>query len=103
MVGDLTVDRGQLAVHVGPVTIRSSFTPREFAVHRLSGPPRPDVVTKQALIDAVWGFDFEGDPNIVEVYVGYLRRKLGRDAVRTVRHVGYQITGAIDDAPEDEA
>jgi signal transduction histidine kinase len=36
------------------------------------------------LIDGVRGFDFDGDPNIVEVYVGYLRKKLGRDAVRTV-------------------
>jgi DNA-binding response OmpR family regulator len=41
----------------------------------------------------VWGIDFDGDPNIVEVYVGYLRRKLGRDVVRTVRHVGYQLDG----------
>ena len=35
-----------------------------------------DVVSKHQLLDEVWGHDFEGDPNIVEVYVGYLRRKV---------------------------
>ena len=54
----------------------------------------PDVVPKSVLVDSVWGLDFDGDPNIVEVYVGYLRKKLGRDVVRTVRGVGYQIGGA---------
>ena len=69
------------------------LTPREFAVLEHLARRAPDVVAKQALVDAVWGYDFDGDPNIVEVYVGYLRRKLGRDAVRTVRNVGYQLTG----------
>ena len=101
-VGALHLDRGQVAATWAghdPVQL----TPREFAVIDHLARQAPDVVTKHSLVDAVWGFDFEGDPNIAEVYVGYLRRKLGRDVIRTVRHVGYQITGAIDDAPEDEA
>lgn len=91
-VGDLTLDRGQLTGRWrsgAPVTL----TPREFAVIDHLARHAPDVVGKQALIDAVWGYDFAGDPNIAEVYVGYLRRKLGRDVIRTVRHAGYQITG----------
>ena len=72
---------------------RVELTPREFAVLEYLARRAPDVVAKQALIDAVWGYDFDGDPNIAEVYVGYLRRKLGRDTVRTVRNVGYQLTG----------
>ena len=52
-------------------------------------------VSKQDILDHVWDVDFAGDANIVEVYVGYLRRKLGRSAVRTVRNVGYQLTGAV--------
>ncbi|MFP5486821.1 MAG: winged helix-turn-helix domain-containing protein, partial [Acidimicrobiia bacterium] len=69
------------------------LTQHEFAVLEHLARRAPDVVPKSGLLDAVWGIDFDGDPNIVEVYVGYLRRKLGRDAVRTVRHVGYQLTG----------
>ena len=53
------------------------------------------MVSKTELLDAVWGADFAGDPNIVEVYVGYLRRKIdrpfGTETIRTVRGVGYQI------------
>ena len=91
-VGSLTIDRGQLACSRDDGE-RVELTPREFAVLEYLARRAPDVVAKQALIDAVWGYDFDGDPNIVEVYVGYLRRKLGRDAVRTVRNVGYQLTG----------
>ncbi len=54
-----------------------------------------DTVSKTQLIDNVWGEDFTGDPNIVEVYVGRLRRKLHREAepeiIETVRGVGYRI------------
>ncbi|WP_310962577.1 response regulator transcription factor [Nocardioides terrisoli] len=72
-----------------PVTL----TPREYAVleHLLRHPDR--VVTKIELLDQVWDANAELDPNVVEVYVGYLRRKLGRDAIRTVRGVGYRIGG----------
>ncbi len=92
-VGDLTIDPRQLTCRYDdgdPVPL----TPREFAVLEHLARRAPDVVAKSSLLDAVWGIDFDGDPNIVEVYVGYLRRKLGRDAVRTVRNVGYQLVGA---------
>jgi DNA-binding response OmpR family regulator len=53
------------------------------------------VVSKQELLDEVWGSEFSGDPNIVEVYVRYLRRKIdvpfGLDTIETVRHVGYRM------------
>jgi DNA-binding response OmpR family regulator len=69
-----------------------ALTPREYAVleYLLRHPDR--VVTKLELLDHVWDVDAE-DPNVVEVYVGYLRRKLGRDVVRTVRGAGYRIGG----------
>ena len=88
--GDLVIDRGQLNCTRGddePVTL----TPREFAVLEHLARRAPDVVSKSSLLDEVWGLDFDGDPNIVEVYVGYLRRKLGKHTVRTVRNVGYQL------------
>ena len=70
-------------------------TPREQAVLAALLRRSPEVVAKRDLLDEVWGIDFEGDPNIVEVYVGYLRRKIDRpfdtDSVRTVRGIGYQV------------
>ena len=41
-------------------------------------------------MDRVWGYDFEPGSNVVEVYVGYLRRKLGRERIDTVRGAGYR-------------
>jgi DNA-binding response OmpR family regulator len=53
-----------------------------------------ETVGKGELLGAVWGEDFNGDPNIVEVYVGHLRRKLdepfGSQSIETVRGVGYR-------------
>jgi DNA-binding response OmpR family regulator len=52
-------------------------------------------VTKTAIIENVWDAHFNGDPNIVEVYVGYLRKKIdhpfGRSAIETVRGAGYRL------------
>jgi two-component system OmpR family response regulator len=71
------------------------LTPRESdllaALLRRSG----GVASKTELLDEVWGADFEGDPNIVEVYMGYLRRKVdapfGVTTIDTVRGVGYRV------------
>ncbi len=70
-----------------------SLTPREFTLlEYLMG--HPDVtLAKSEILLAVWGSGFDGDPNIVEVYVGYLRRKIdlapNQSMIRTVRGVGY--------------
>jgi two-component system, OmpR family, response regulator len=51
------------------------------------------VASKSEILDHVWGMDFAGDPNVVEVYIGYLRRKLDRpdsaQLIKTVRGAGY--------------
>jgi DNA-binding response OmpR family regulator len=88
-VGAFTLDQGQLRVAQGGESIE--LTPREFAVIDLLARRSPDVVSKSSLLDSVWGIDFDGDPNIVEVYIGYLRKKLGKHAIRTMRGVGYQL------------
>ncbi len=53
------------------------------------------VVPKQSLIHSVWGLDFDGDPNIIDVYIGYLRRKIdpshGLELVETIRGIGYRL------------
>ena len=70
-----------------------SLTPREFTLlEYLMGHPN-ETLAKSEILQAVWGSGFDGDPNIVEVYVGYLRRKIdlapNQSMIRTVRGVGY--------------
>jgi two-component system, OmpR family, response regulator len=68
-----------------------ALTPREYTVleYFLRNPHR--VVSKTELLDHVWDAAEDTDPNAVEVYIGYLRRKLGRDLLQTVRGVGYRL------------
>ncbi len=47
------------------------------------------IMTREQLLDRVWGFDYDPGSNIVDVYIGYLRKKLGSKVIRTVRGVGY--------------
>lgn len=49
------------------------------------------VLSREQLLDNVWGYDYNPDTNIVNVYVGYLRKKLGEDAIATVRGMGYRL------------
>ena len=48
------------------------------------------VLSREQLLSRVWGYDYDGGSNVVEVYVRYLRRKLGADAIETVRGMGYR-------------
>lgn len=78
---------------------RIDLTPREFALLEALMRRPGEVLAKAELLDAVWGIDFEGDPNVVEVYVGYLRRKVdkpfGRASIETVRGAGYRIASVV--------
>ena len=95
-VGDLELDPANRTVRRSGRVI--DVTAREFAVLELLMRNRGAVITKQQLIGAVWGFDFDGDPNIVEVYVGRLRRKVDRpfglESIETVRGSGYRLRDA---------
>jgi DNA-binding response OmpR family regulator len=87
--GTLTFDPGNRTCSRNGAPI--SLTPREASVLEYLLRRAGQVVPKTELLDAVWGFDFEGEPNVVEVYVGYLRRKIGRTSLQTVRGVGYRV------------
>ncbi|GAA1941777.1 response regulator transcription factor [Microbacterium aoyamense] len=93
--GDLRVDPGARRAWRGDTQI--ALTSREFSVLEHLMRHRGDVVAKRDLIAGVWDDDFDGDPNIVEVYVGHLRRKVdkpfGRNAIETVRGAGYRLAG----------
>jgi two-component system, OmpR family, response regulator len=91
--GDLRLDSGSRTVWRGEENVE--LTSREFSVLEHLMRHRGQVLSKRDLIEGVWNDDFEGDPNIVEVYVGHLRRKVdrpfGRAAIQTVRGSGYRL------------
>lgn len=74
-----------------------TLTPREYALLDFLIRNRDRVVSKTEILTNVWDEFYEGDPNIVEVYIGYLRRKIdapfGRASIQTVRGAGYRLHG----------
>ena len=69
----------------------SELSAREFALAEIFLLNPGQVLSREQLLDLVWGYDFDPGSNVVDVYVGYLRRKLGGDAISTVRGVGYRL------------
>ena len=65
---------------------------REFALAETFMRHPGQVLSREQLLSAVWGLDFDPGSNVVEVYVSYLRNKLGRQRVETVRGMGYRLT-----------
>jgi two-component system, OmpR family, response regulator len=94
--GDLVLDTVEHRCRRGDTEI--DLTPREFALLECLLRRAGEAVRKRDLLDEVWDWAFDDDSNIVEVYVGYLRRKVddpfGREAIRTVRGVGYRLDPA---------
>jgi DNA-binding response OmpR family regulator len=91
--GDLRFDPGARRAWRGEAEV--DLTAREMALLEFLLRHKGEVVSKGAILEHVWDYDFEGDSNIVEVYVGHLRNKLdrpfGRSALETVRGVGYRL------------
>jgi DNA-binding response OmpR family regulator len=70
-----------------------TLTAREFALLETFMRHPNQVLSQVQLMDRVWGYDFDPGSNVVEVYVGYLRRKLRKDLIETVRGAGYRLRG----------
>ncbi|MDQ1626108.1 MAG: hypothetical protein QOJ49_1606 [Actinomycetota bacterium] len=91
--GDLTLDPASHTVQRGEQEI--ALTRREFAVLEVLMRHRGQVVPKSQLLTDVWDSHYSGAENVVEVYVGYLRRKVdepfGRTSLQTVRGAGYRL------------
>ncbi len=90
--GDLVLDRGRRAATYRGEPVELS--PREFDLLYYLASHRGRVLERDRLLNAVWGVSFYGDENNLEVYVRYLRRKLGDDdrrLIQTVRGVGYRL------------
>ena len=92
-VGDLTLDPARHRVHRAGTEV--TLTPREFGVLEFLMRHAGEVVTKTDILRAVWDAHYEGEVNVVEVYVGYLRRKIdtpfGLRSIETLRGVGYRM------------
>ncbi|MEV0849169.1 response regulator transcription factor [Streptomyces sp. NPDC049954] len=89
VLGPLTVDTAARRVWVAQD--EAALTAKEFAVLEQLVVRPGQIVSKAEILEHVWDFAYEGDPNIVEVYVSTLRRKLGADLIRTVRGAGYRL------------
>jgi len=91
--GDLALDPARRRVSRGDSQV--VLTPREYGVLECLLRNKGTVVTKAQLLAAVWDAHYDGNDNIVEVYIGYLRRKLdapfGRRSIATVRGMGYRL------------
>lgn len=91
--GDLRLDPATREVRRADAAIE--LTTREFAVLEFLMRRAGEVVAKRDILDGVWDFDFDGDPNIVEVYIGHLRNKVdrpfGRMSIQTLRGAGYRL------------
>ena len=94
--GDLELDPATHEVRRGDIVIE--LTSREFSVLETLLVRKGQAVSKQEIIEHVWDFDFDGGPNIVEVYVRSLRKKIdepfGRQSIVTVRGAGYRLDEA---------
>ena len=87
--GPVTLDLRTRRVSVDGKLV--SLTAREFTMLETLMRHRDQVLSKEQLLSHVWGYDFDPGSNVVEVYVGYLRKKLGVDLIETVRGMGYRL------------
>lgn len=94
VVGDLELDPARHRVNRGGVEL--TLTPREYGVLEFLMRRGGMVATKSEIVRSVWDAHYDGDENIVEVYIGYLRKKIdapfGRHSIDTVRGIGYRLS-----------
>ncbi len=87
---DISLDVRTREARVGGRAVELSA--REFALAEEFIRNAGQVLSREQLLSRVWGFDFDPGSNVADVYVGYLRGKLGSDRIETVRGVGYKLT-----------
>jgi two-component system OmpR family response regulator len=102
-VSDLALDPATRRVNRGGTEI--ALTAREFALLEMFLRNPGEVLSRTRILEHVWDFAFDGDSNVVDVYVRYLREKVdrpfGRDSIETIRGMGYRLRGEDSDAAAD--
>ena len=89
-VGELRLDPASRRVRRGDTEI--ALSPKEFALLETFMRRPGEVLSRLQLLEHAWDFAYEHRSNVVDVYVGYLRQKLGRDLFETVRGAGYRLS-----------
>ena len=87
--GDIALDLRTRQLVAGAETI--DLSAREFALAEVFFRHPGQVLSREQLLSQVWGYDFDPGSNVVDVYVGYLRKKLGAEAIETVPRAGYRL------------
>ena len=99
--GDLALDPASRRVIRGEAVIE--LTAKEFALLEYFMRRAGEVLTRTRILEHVWDFGYDGDSNVVDVYVRYLREKIdrpfGRDTIETIRGSGYRLHRAPSDDP----
>ena len=88
-VGGVKLDLRTRFAEVGGKKVELSA--REFLLAETLMRHRGQVLSREVLLSRVWGYDFDPGSNVVDVYIGYLRKKLGKDLIETVRGMGYRL------------
>ncbi|HXJ66698.1 MAG TPA: winged helix-turn-helix domain-containing protein, partial [Actinomycetota bacterium] len=86
---DVELDLRTRRVTVGERSV--DLAPREFSLLETFLRNPGQVLSREQLLSRVWGYDFDPQSNLVDVYVGYVRRKLGDGYIETVRGAGYRL------------
>jgi two-component system copper resistance phosphate regulon response regulator CusR len=89
--GDIALDLRTRQAVIGDRPVNLSA--REFALADVFFRHTGQVLSREQLLSHVWGYDYDPGSNIVDVYVGYLRKKLGKDRITAVRGMGYRLEG----------
>jgi DNA-binding response OmpR family regulator len=87
--GEMTLDLRTRRATVAGTSVELSA--REFTMLEVFLRHAGQVLSREQLLSHVWGYDYDPGSNVVDVYVGYLRKKLGRDRIQTVRGMGYSL------------
>jgi DNA-binding response OmpR family regulator len=90
--GDLSLDLRTRRARVGDRTV--DLSAREFTLTEMFLRNAGQVLSREQLLSHVWGYDFEPGSNVVDVYVRYLRKKLGSGRIETVRGMGYRLAAS---------
>jgi DNA-binding response OmpR family regulator len=88
--GEVVLDLRTRRASTGGRTV--DLTAREFTMLEVLIRHAGQVLSREQLLSHVWGYDYDPGSNVVDVYVGYLRRKLGAESIETVRGMGYRLT-----------
>jgi DNA-binding response OmpR family regulator len=89
---DIALDLRTRRAHVGERVV--DLSAREFSIAEVLFRHPGHVLTREQLLSHVWGYDYDPKSNIVDVYIGYLRKKLGHDLITSIRGTGYRLEKA---------